>query len=142
MPAGRPPKYNSPKKLQKQINAYFAYCDAQTPKKPYTVLGLCVFLGILIETLNEYQKKEQFSASIRQAKQKIEGYAEELLYTKVGQVNGIQFSLKHNFHWKDQSEVAVGGTDTPIKTESTIDLSKLPPALLKTILDATNTPTA
>jgi hypothetical protein len=85
---GRPLKFKSPEDLQKQIIAYFEYCDSRTKKEivktkdyfeiidmpdpiPYTVYGLADFLDCESDTLLNYAKKDGFSVLIARAKAKI-----------------------------------------------------------------------
>lgn len=117
MPGGRPPKYTAKEELAKKINEYFEWCDSQkkiitTEKggvsiiyKPYTITGLCVYLGITRETLCQYEKKPEFSDTIKNAKLKIENWVEEKSLT--GDLNPTVsiFNLKNNFGWKDKQEI-------------------------------------
>ena len=48
---------------------------------------------------------KKITKSIQRAKKRVQAYAEENLYRKQGQVNGVIFALKNNHSWKDQQEV-------------------------------------
>ncbi len=110
--------FNSPEELEKLINKYFDYCDSQKEEvknakgetvkimqKPYTISGLCVYLGIHRDTLNEYSHKDEYSDTIKKAKSRVENYAEEgLLAGKLNTIGTI-FSLKNNFKWQDKQEI-------------------------------------
>jgi len=114
---GRPFAFNSPEEMQKKIEAYFNYCDEQKEtiisdkgnikviQKPYTISGLCLYLGITRETINQYSKKLEYAAILANAKSKVENYCEE--NTMSGKLNPIFsiFSLKNNFGWTDRIEV-------------------------------------
>jgi len=114
---GRPKAFNSPEELQEAINEYFEYCDSQKEisindkgqtkviQKPYTISGLCVFLDITRETLNEYSKKQEYSDTIKKARQIVESYVEE--NSLIGRLNPVVsiFNLKNNFGWVDKIEV-------------------------------------
>jgi hypothetical protein len=65
---------------------------------------LCEYLDIHRSTLIEWEALDEFSNTIKKAKQRIEKYNAEQLYRKE-QVTGIIFNLKNNFDWKDKSEV-------------------------------------
>jgi DNA-packaging protein gp3 len=120
---GRPKKFDNVEQLENLIEGYFDYCDNYAYKqkyidkegetkekiifspKPYTVSGLCAFLGISRETLNDYSKKEEFSDTIKAAKIAIE--AEKVEGATQGKYNAtiVIFDLKNNFDWKDKTEV-------------------------------------
>lgn len=127
-------KFKSAKELQEKINAYFESCweeqweevsikDSEGNKitkwepllnhkgeivkvqtKPYTITGLALVLGTTRETLLDYQNKEEFSDTIRNAKLKCMNYAEESLWTpKIA--TGIIFNLVNNYGWQNKQEV-------------------------------------
>ena len=125
---GRPPKYKTVEELQKLIDRYFRSCWTQkldmfgapifikdskgkkTDKKvvvqsrPYTIVGLAIAIGTTRETLLDYEKKDEFSDTIKRAKQMCHGYAEESLYMGKNPTGAI-FNLKNNYGWKDKTEV-------------------------------------
>jgi hypothetical protein len=53
---GRPLRFQDPEELQHKIDAYFADCDDN--KKPYLIMGLCLWLDIDHRTLARYAKGE------------------------------------------------------------------------------------
>jgi len=97
---GRPLKFASLPKLRAAIDAYFAKCDKT--KEPYTITGLALALKTSRETLMNYEKREQFFDTIKEAKVKVENYAEKKLFA--GNPAGPIFSLK-NFGWTDKQQV-------------------------------------
>lgn len=120
---GQPPAFDSNEELQKQIDAYF---DKETgdawvvdgDKKIYSpaVSGLAYHLGITTETLRTYGNDDEFSATVKRAKQKIEMALERRLGGTA--CAGTIFNLKNNFSWKDKTEV-----DTNISvSDSLLDL--------------------
>lgn len=116
MTMGAPVKYK-PEELQEKIVEYFLYVEEINKQrklkrfegeklKPYTVTGLCVFLEISRETLNEYSKKNEYAETVRKAKIIIENYVEEgLLNGAINTIGGI-FNLKNNFGWVDKFDVS------------------------------------
>lgn len=97
MPAGRPPLYDDPEVMEARIAEYFQTDGKDRP----TVSGLCYFLGFEDRhALAEYEKREEFTATVKKARMRIENALESHLYT--GQVAGVIFNLKNNFGWKDK----------------------------------------
>lgn len=110
---GRPKAFNSVEEMQIKIDKYFKYCDSKTEilpdgkykYKPYTISGLCLYLNITRETLNEYSKTIEFSDTISKAKNKIENWLEENSLAGITNPTVSMFNLKNNFGWKDKTEV-------------------------------------
>jgi hypothetical protein len=64
-----------------------------------TITGLCLFLGFCNrQSFYDYEKRPEFSDSIKSARTRIEMEYEEMLQT--GTPTGAIFALK-NFDWKD-----------------------------------------
>jgi hypothetical protein len=104
---GRPLKFKTPEELQTKIEDYF---DTRTRQaRRYTVAGLCRWLKCGRDLLIDYNKKDQFSDTIKDAKLRIEEQLEEILIS--GQpCTGIIFNLKNNFGWKDRQEIESSGS--------------------------------
>jgi hypothetical protein len=109
MPAGRPPKFKTASEMQKAIDVYFESCwglDRDGNKiqlRPYTVTGLANSIGMERKTLLDYQERDEFSSTIKEAKKKVAQYVEEYLFMGKNQTGAI-FNLKNNFDWKDKTE--------------------------------------
>jgi hypothetical protein len=109
-------KYPDDKILIDKIDKYFDLCDLGRVKldkdgneivkiKPYTISGLCLYLDITRETLNEYSKTKEHSDTIKKARLRVESWLEERALTnEVNTISAI-FNLKNNFGWKDKTEV-------------------------------------
>ena len=109
--AGRPPKWESPEQLQKDIDKYFMDCEKTG--EPLTITGLAIALGTYRETLMNYQEKDdEFFDTVKKAKQRIENAYEKRLI-KYGRSGDI-FALK-NFNWTDKQEVEA-------KVDSSVDI--------------------
>lgn len=112
MAGGRPPKFKTAVEMQKAIELYFESCwivDKDGERKqitPYTVTGLANALGMERKALLEYQEKDEFSNTIKEAKRKVAQYVEEYLFLGKNQTGAI-FNLKNNFDWKDKTETDV-----------------------------------
>lgn len=141
---GRPPLYDDPKKLEEKINDYFengvderefivgSGMNKQiiSVKIP-TITGLCLFCGFESrQSFYDYEKKIEFSYTIKKAKLQIEKkYEEQLQY---GNTTGAIFALK-NMDWHDKSEIDHSNKGEKFET---IDYSKLDESVLRAIIDA------
>lgn len=113
MPAGRPPKFNTPEEMQQAIDQYFAQCNDDNPP---LISGLAYHLDMATESLRRYGENDQFSAIVKKAKQRIEMSFEKNMYG--GQCTGSIFWLKNNAGYRDKTEQEVSGPDGgPIKNE-------------------------
>lgn len=97
MPGGRPRLYNSVDEVQGIIDAYFNDLGDEIP----TMAGLALALGMSTETLRCYGKEEEFSATIKKARQKVESAWEKAL---IRGGSGPIFWLKNNAGWRDKTE--------------------------------------
>ena len=110
MSRGRPILFKNKDILQEKIDAYFDSCYRTNEEwvkeciRPLTISWLAVELKTSRKVLIEYDEKEEFSNTIKKAKQRIENWTEEQLYRNT-QVTGVIFNLKNNYDWKDKSEV-------------------------------------
>ncbi|MBE6467054.1 MAG: hypothetical protein E7004_00470 [Alphaproteobacteria bacterium] len=121
MGLAHPVKYSSVSAMEKKIEKYFNEranfkSEVYSPKKgdiveiveqaPLHLTGLCDYLGISNQDLDEYQQKEEFSELIRRAKKKCEAY----LVDQCVRLHKADFILKNNFPaaWQDSSENIVG----------------------------------
>lgn len=127
---GRQRAYKSPAELQKRVDEYFASCYSEAytkdgdvvrdskgiplmvQTKPFTLAGLALHLGITTNTLSRYYLisraaniPQEYADIIVTARQKIEAYAEEQLYSKDAQ-RGAQFVLNSGFKWVTAKEKA------------------------------------
>lgn len=128
MPAGRPPKYNTPEEMQRIIDLYFLACRVhQTDDTSYiegrpdeelqiindiedvypSISGLAYTLGMSTEALRNYENKDDFIATVKRAKQRVEMSLEQRLANPA--CTGSIFSLKNNFGWKDKQEQEISG---------------------------------
>ncbi len=125
---GKKPRYKKPEEMQEKIDKYFEECEGKPlvdhngdpildrwgnpvvfGAKPPTVTGLALALGFKTrQALILYQAKKEFQDVVLEAKSRVEEYNERQLYTRDGQ-RGAQFSLAHNFGWKeDRTEEKTG----------------------------------
>ena len=114
MAGGRPPKWETPEQLQKEIDKYFLDCEAND--EPLTITGLAIALDTYRDVLMDYQEKDEFSNTIKKAKQRIENAYEKRLI-KYGRSGDI-FALK-NFNWTDRQEV-----EANIKANIEVDIDE------------------
>ena len=117
---GRPLKFQDVEEMQHSIDEFFALCDEK--EEPYTITGLAIHLGTFRSVLCDYQLKDDFSNTIKMAKQRCENYAEKRLYTSPNP-SGPIFALK-NYDWSDkQTTELTGPNGGPIATIN----SEMPP---------------
>ena len=132
MPAGRPPTFNNAEELQDKIDDYFVNGvkkrqievgrgeSKQVIEIPIpTITGLVLHCGFADrQSFYDYEKKEEFTCTIKRARTLIETEYEEQLTT--GNSAAI-FALK-NFGWTDKSEVEQYGKDGgPIRFSNATD---------------------
>ena len=109
----RPPKYKTPEELQEKIKEYFTNCPDKRPiynklgKKvaevpELTLTGLALHCGFCSrQSFYDYEKKNEFSYTIKRARALIEQVYEKLLQRGLGA--GAIFALK-NFGWRDNQD--------------------------------------
>lgn len=115
---GRPPKYKTKEEMQLAIDNYFNECKREY--KPITFTGLAYALGLSRQGLLEYKAKDEFSDTIKRAKDFVETTLEERLIGTSGVATGIIFNLKNNYGWKDKQELDAN-VQAEIKVELTDD---------------------
>ena len=142
MPAGRPPKYETPEEMQRLIDLYFIACRNNANPDPElldglsekdlqvtnwiddvcpTVSGLAYTLDMTTETLRTYGEDDRFSATVKRAKQRVEKFLEQRL--QGGTAAGTIFNLKNNFGWKDKTESELSGPGGgSIKTDNKLTI--------------------
>ena len=105
-----------------------------------TFSGLALKIGCDRATLTQYQYKDQFSSTLKSAKQRIEGYLEKRLDERPAAAGTI-FALKNNNNWKDTTEIGITGS---LQTTN-YDISEMDPsdkASLLALLSKLNEKTA
>lgn len=124
MPAGRPPKYETPEEMQRLIDLYFLACKtkatgdigliADLPDDDLeivndiddvypTVCGLALLLDLTRQGLIDYSERDEFIDTVKRAKSRVERFLEQRLYSNAAA--GTIFNLKNNFGWKDAKEI-------------------------------------
>lgn len=99
---GRPLKFQSVEELEKNIDNYFN----GTPISEWTITGLALALDTYRCVLLDYEDRDEYSYTIKKAKQMVEN-SYEIDLKKFGRTGTI-FALK-NFNWKDKSEQEFSG---------------------------------
>lgn len=100
--AGRPLKFKTVAGLQKAIDEYFAQCKKDLV--PVTITGLALHLDTTRQTLIDYERRDQFTDTIKKAKLRCENYAEIQLF-QGRNVAGVIFNMKNNYNWQDKREI-------------------------------------
>jgi hypothetical protein len=97
---GRPRMFGSPEEFDAKVEEYQKYCKEE--QEPVTWTGLALYLGFSSrQSIDEYQKYEGFSDSVKRAKTFVEWHYEMRLCGD--RPTGAIFALK-NFNWKDKPE--------------------------------------
>ncbi len=105
---GRPPAFTNAEELWKKCFEYFQEWEAR--RRPVTVHGLATYLDVHIDTLNQYEsgiydtEDNDFSATIKKAKQFIATDKWEKLLTGEYKTAGAIFDLKNNHGARDTVE--------------------------------------
>ena len=110
---GRPLKYKTVKELQIAVETYFEE-DAMVDMGEYiafqpTMSGLARSLGLSRQSLLNYESRDEFLDTIKDARLRVEEALEGRLYGN--SPTGAIFNLKNNFGWKDAKEVDNKSTD-------------------------------
>jgi len=105
---GRPLKFKTAEELQEAIDKYFLQEDEWAKKHAkslpiYTMAGLGNAIGLSRQGILEYSTKEDFSDTIKSAKEKVELMVEKRLLNGESP-SGHIFNLKNNFNWKDTTQ--------------------------------------
>ena len=116
--AGRKRAFETEADLQAKVNGYFKHCVKDVHrKKPFTMCGLCLYLGICKDTHAEYMngnhdsKENSFSRVLKMSKLKIE--ADKLEQATLGNYNSTIciFDLKCNHGYIETSSTELTGKD-------------------------------
>lgn len=120
---GRPPTYKTEAELTSAIEAYFEYIKGEKQSsvgeggllvevwtrnpEPATITGLAYHLGFESrQSVYDYEKKGEFSYSIKRARLRVEHEYEKKL--SGNNCVGAIFALK-NFDWKDKVDTELSG---------------------------------
>ena len=123
---GRPLKFKTVAELKKKVEAYFRNCNNRKRKVVlktclivytadpgiYTITGLALALGTNRETLLNYEKRDDFFDTVKNAKERVHNYVEESLFTP-RIATGVIFNLKNNFGREDR-QVLGGDENAPL----------------------------
>ena len=136
---GQPAKYTDPVKMQADIDIYFdevCWEDEVTGQdsngeniikrvmiRPYTVGGLAYHLEMSRQSILNYTQRDGFFDTIKRAKDRIQTWTEEQLFT-TKQVAGVIFNLKNNYGWKDRQDI-ITNDDADLTPETKEDREAL-----------------
>lgn len=113
-------KYKTADELKDKVEEYFLTCYQN--KRPYTISGLALWLGLTTETLRKYEKvygDTEYADIIKLAKQRVEEYAEKSLYEN-GKTAGAKFVLENNFGWSNKQDVNLQGKVEFVRLEDVL----------------------
>lgn len=107
-------KYKTPEELVEIITDYFKNCEKK--RRPYTISGLALHIGLSTETLRRYEKEygdTEYADIIKRAKQTVEVYTAEATFDNK-KFQGAKFNLQNNFGWSDKQDTNLSGEITEI----------------------------
>jgi len=119
---GRKKFYETPEQMQKIIDIYFKKCKEN--KEIPGMCGLAIALGMDRGTLLDYRDRDEFHATVKEARSRIEEVWERRLFTNG--CTGAIFWLKNNGAgggWKDNQDIKsqISGPDGgPVRLEWTV----------------------
>ena len=102
-------KFKTAEELQFMIDDYFEMCNSK--RRPYSISGLALHLGLTTNTLRNYEKgygDTEYSDIMETAKQRIEEFAECALYDNKKSA-GAKYVLENNFSWSNKQDVNLSG---------------------------------
>jgi hypothetical protein len=108
-PVGRPRTWKSPEDMLVAGNAYLDECRATG--EVLTIAGLALSLDLSYDSLNDYQDRPEFSATVKKLKSRILQQCERKFYEPYP-TGAIWHSKQLGF--KDRSEVTNTGTPSNI----------------------------
>lgn len=108
---GRPPEYQNSDELWEAAEQYFEYCEKNKllPNKA----GLAKYLDVHRDTLNDWEKKKQFSVALK----KVRTWIEDAWVQRLGgnKPTGAIFYLKNAYKDDYKDRHAIGGDeDNPL----------------------------
>lgn len=95
----------------------------ETKQVPYTITGLALALGTTRRTLLDYEEKDEFSHTIKEAKTRIEHFTEQMLFSP--SPTGTIFNLKNNYGWQDKTEQEISNPDGSLSPFSKLTVEEL-----------------
>jgi len=121
---GRPPFYDDPEEMEERIDEYFRLCDegktitrynskkkqeeTYTREIPYTVPGLCDYLGFESRNaLRDYGLRPIFASTIARARQRIERQRVENALLGEQEPRFAMFDLTNNFGYKAEQDIVI-----------------------------------
>lgn len=130
---GRKLTFRTAEELENRIEEYYKYCEEK--KKPLTMGGLALFLGVARQTIINYNNREEYGHIIDKARGRVEAEMEERMLTGSLMTTGCIFSLKNNFGWSDRTEIVDEKLEKAKMQEETIDLKGVSLSELKELLN-------
>lgn len=98
-------KYSTPELFRDKALEYFAHCKKE--QKPYTITGLCLFMGITVLTFSHYKERAEFEEIVNLIRLQCEDWIVENMLTNKANATAAIFNLKNNYGWKDQAQLDV-----------------------------------
>ena len=104
MPVGRPPKWETVEEVEKLIQGYFEHLK-ETPDEVPDVEGLAYYMDTTRKTILDYENKEEFSYTIKKAKDKIFYFKKQAAFKGKIHPTIFIFDSKNNHGYTDKQEI-------------------------------------
>lgn len=103
---GRPLRWNKPEELEAELNQYVI--KMRETGEIMTMSGLALFLGVDVDTIRNYCKKDEFFYVFKKARLIIQQTCEQYMFSGRNPIGAI-FLMKNHFSnlYKDRQEIAV-----------------------------------
>lgn len=129
-------KFTTVDGLKEKCDAYFAECDSNDPRKPYTLVGLAFSVGFpTMSAFKRYmrdrspeidpQRDDPYYKILCRARMRIEVQRSEQLLDTGGNVVGRIFDLKCNFGWCEEEKSSQDSGEGAIP----LQIAALPPPI-------------
>ena len=132
--------FSSPNVFRRRVNMYFSLREED--KRPQTLPGLCLFLGLRTKALNNYDpgpELEEYRRIADYAIQRVEEFTVEHLFTTKGSTKGIEFLAQNSLGYANKSDV---NSKTALELTEREKLKQMPEEQLRTrvgsVLDKLN----
>jgi hypothetical protein len=112
---GHPRLWKTPEELEKAISGFWEHCEKN--KDIPDVEGLAFYLGTSRKILNEYEKREEYSTTVKKAKTRIAHEKKQLAMKGVIPAAVFCFDFKNNHEYVDKIEHVNTNVDVQVEPD-------------------------